>query len=188
MWSTVIALLAPVRSSIRTWADLEAEILALRHQVAMLQQTAARRPRLSRADRLLWVLLSRVWMGWHRTMHFVQPATVVRWHRRPFLLALAKAFNSSSHRSPHHRSRHPRLIRQMHRANALWAPRIDGELRKLGLEVSQTTVAKYLGPRPASPSPTWRAFLARLTARLDRLLHGPKRDVPRPVCPRHPVT
>src|SRR5712692_1294657 len=167
MWPTVIALLAAVRSSIRTRAHLEAEILALRHQLAVLQQTAPRRPRLSRADRLLWVLLSRVWTGWRRTVHIVQPATVVRWHRR--LFAWHWRWRSTRPRigrptvAPDIRD----LIRRMNRANPLWgAPRIHGELRKLGLEVSQTTVAKYLGPRPASPSPTWRTFLSTHAPRL----------------------
>jgi len=58
------AVLAAIRSSLRTRAELELEILALRHQLAVLQQAAPRRLRLSRADRLLWVLLSRVWRGW----------------------------------------------------------------------------------------------------------------------------
>jgi hypothetical protein len=68
-------------------ADLEAEILALRYQLAVLQRAARTRPRLSHADRLFWVLLSWVWTGWRRTVHIVQPATVVCWHRRLFAWA-----------------------------------------------------------------------------------------------------
>jgi hypothetical protein len=75
MRATLVAVLAAVRSSVRARAELEAEILALRHQLAVLQQAAPKRPRLSRADRLLWVLLSRVWNGWRRTIQIVQPAT-----------------------------------------------------------------------------------------------------------------
>jgi putative transposase len=160
MWPTVIALLAAIRSSVRIRAELEAEILALRHQVAVLQQAAPRRLRLSRGDRLFWVLLSRVWTGWRQTVHIVQPATVVCWHRR--LLAWHWRRRSARPRigrptiAPDIRD----LIRRMTRANPFWgAPRIHGELRKLGLEVSQTTVAKYLRRGPASPSPTWRTFL-----------------------------
>src|SRR6266852_5254645 len=86
MRPSVTALLAAIRSSLRTRAELQAEILALRHQLAVLQQAAPRRLRLSRADRLLWVLLSRVWTGWRPTIQIVQPATVIRWHRRAFAL------------------------------------------------------------------------------------------------------
>lgn len=85
MWSILLALFNTICASIRTRADLEAEILALRHQLAVLhQQTAGKRLHLNRADRLLWILLSRVWAGWRRTIHIVQPATVVAWHRRLF--------------------------------------------------------------------------------------------------------
>src|SRR5215469_1194120 len=149
MWPTVIALLAAIRSTLRTRADLEAEIMALRHQLAVVQQTAPRRPRLSWADRLFWVLLSKVWTGWRSAVRIVKPATVVSWHRRLFAWHWRR------------RSRCPRLgrppiaidvrvlIRKMHRANPFWgAPHIHGELRKLGIEISQTTVAKYLGRRP----------------------------------------
>jgi putative transposase len=167
MWPTIIALLAAIRSSIRTRAELEAEILALRHQLAVLQQAAPRRPRLSRADRLFWVLFSRLWTGWRRTVHIVQPATVVCWHRR--LFAWHWRWRSTRPRigrptvAPDIRD----LIRRMNRANPLWgAPRIHGELRKLGLEVSQTTVAKYLGRRSTSPSPTWRTFLSTHVSQL----------------------
>src|SRR6516162_10090238 len=160
MRPSITALLTVIRSSLRTRAELEMEILALRPQLAVLQQAAPRRLRLSRADRLLWVLLSRVWSGWRRTVQIVQPATVVAWHRRLFAWQWRW------------RSAQPRLgrppiagdvrapIQKMHRANPLWgAPRIHGELQKLGIEIAETTVATYLGRRPASPPPTWRTFL-----------------------------
>ena len=84
MRPSLTALLAAIRSSLHTRAQLEAEILALRHQLAVLQQTAPRRLQLSRADRLLSVLLSRVWSRWREAVQIVQPATVVSWHRRLF--------------------------------------------------------------------------------------------------------
>jgi len=106
------------------------------------------------------VLLSRVWSGWRGAVQIVKPATVVSWHSRLFAWQWRW------------RSAHPRLgrppipvdvralIHKMHRANPLWgAPRIHGELQKLGIEIAETTVAKYLGRRPSSPSPTWRTFL-----------------------------
>ena len=85
MRPSITALLAAFRSSLHTRAQLEAEILALLpHQLAVLQQAAPRRLQLSRADRLLWVPLSRVWSRWREAVQIVQPATVVSWHRRLF--------------------------------------------------------------------------------------------------------
>ena len=160
MRPNVIAILAAIRSGLQTRAELEAEIVALRHQLAVLQQTAPRRFRLSRADRLLWVLLSRVWSGWREAVQIVKPATVVSWHRR--LFAWHWRWRSMQPRC----GRPPipvdvrALIQKMHRANPVWgAPHIHGELLKLGIDISETSVAKYLGRRPRSPSPTWRTFL-----------------------------
>ena len=85
MRPSLTALLAAIRSSLQTRAQLEAEILALRHKLAVLQQTAPRRLQLSRAARFLWVLLSRVWSRWREAVQIVQPATVVSWHRRLFV-------------------------------------------------------------------------------------------------------
>jgi transposase InsO family protein len=160
MRPSVAALVAALWSSLRTRAELQAEILALRRQLAVLQQAAPRRLRLSRADRLLWVVLSRVWSGWRRTVQIVKPATVVAWHRRFF------AWQWRWRSLPPRLGRPPiavdvrTLIQRMHRANPLWgAPRIHGELQKLGIEIAETTVAKDLGRRPSAPSPTWRTFL-----------------------------
>src|SRR6516162_2673670 len=160
MRPSIKAFLAAIRFSLRTRAELEIEILALRHQLAVLQQAAPRRLRLSRADRLVWVLLSRVWRRWRNALQIVQPATVVAWHRR--LFAWQWRWRSMRKRL----GRPPisvdirALIRKMHHANPLWgAPHIHGELQKLGIEIAETTVAKYLGRRPSSPSPTWGTFL-----------------------------
>ena len=83
-----IALLALVTSTFRTRAAQQAEIVALRHQIAVLQQSAPRRLRLRQSDRLLWILLSRFWPGWRRCLRIVQPDTVIRWHRRAFCALL----------------------------------------------------------------------------------------------------
>ena len=84
MFPVLMAFFAAIRASVHARAELEAEILALRHQLGVLQRAAPKRPHLSRTDRLLWVLLSRVWTRWRRSVQIVQPATVVRWHRRAF--------------------------------------------------------------------------------------------------------
>jgi hypothetical protein len=81
MTSLFVALFALVASSFRTRTALQAEILALRHQLAVFQKNTPRRLRLQRSDRLLWVLLSRWWPGWRRSLHIVRPDTVIAWHR-----------------------------------------------------------------------------------------------------------
>jgi len=84
MTALFVAVLAALRVTICARLELAAEILALRHQLAVLQRTAPRRPRLRRIDRLLWMLLSSIWPNWRQAVQIVTPATVVRWHRRAF--------------------------------------------------------------------------------------------------------
>jgi hypothetical protein len=140
-------------------AALIAENLALRQQLAVLHRNASR-PRLQSRDRIFWVWLSRLWIGWRSALVIVQPDTVVRWHRQGFRLH----WRWISRRRRGGRPAIPReirdLIRRMADANPLWGvPRIHGELLKLGIDVSQAAVAKYMPRRRKPPSPTWRAFL-----------------------------
>src|ERR1700692_3382687 len=159
MSSLFVTLFPLVTSSFRSRVALQAEILALRHQLAVFQKNAPRRLRLRRSDRLLWVLLSRWWPGWRRSLHIVRPDTVIAWHRRAF----AWYWTRKSRRRPG-RPNVPAeirgLIRNMSRANPLWgAPRIHGELLKLGIEVAQSTVAKYMARCRRPPSQSWKTFL-----------------------------
>jgi hypothetical protein len=78
MPALLIALIAAFRCTVRPRLELQAEILALRHQLAVLQRQATRRPCLGRSDRLLWVLLSRLWPDWRQAVQIVTPDTVVR--------------------------------------------------------------------------------------------------------------
>src|SRR5207237_3621405 len=84
MNSLFVALFALVASSFRARAALQVEILALRHQLAVLHKNGPRRLRLKPSERWLWVLLSRFWSGWRPCLQMVQPDTVIRWHRRAF--------------------------------------------------------------------------------------------------------
>ena len=144
---------------VRTQRSLVLENLALRHQLVVLQRTVPR-PRLRTTDRLFWVLLSRLWAGWTDAISVVQPATVIRWHRTGFKLFWAWKSRRNGPGRPAVAPEVRGLIRQMSRANPLWgAPRIHGELQKLGLEISQAAVSKYLGRRSKPPSQTWRTFL-----------------------------
>jgi len=154
-----IALLALVTSTFRTCAAQQAEIVALRHQIAVLQQSAPRRLRLRQSDRLLWIWLSRCWPAWRHWLRILKPDTVLRWHRTAF----ARYWTRKSRRRPGRPSLAAAirdLIQQMSQANFLWgAPRIHGELLKLGIEVAPSTVGKYLRRRRSPPSQTWRTFL-----------------------------
>jgi hypothetical protein len=119
MSSLFVAFLSLVASSFLTRAALQAEILALRHQLTVLQKNAPPRLRLQRSDRLLWVLLSQWWPGWRRSLHIVRPDTVIAWHRRAF----AWYWTRKSRRRPG-RPNAPAeirdLIRNMSQANPLW--------------------------------------------------------------------
>jgi len=112
-------------------------------------------------DRLFWVVLSRLWSGWQEALIVVKPDTVVRWHRKGFKLFWR--FKSRL-RGPGRPPISPDvrdLIRRMAETNPLWgAPRIHGELLKLGIEICERTVSNLMPPRgPKPPSQTWRSFL-----------------------------
>src|SRR5258708_9316302 len=143
---------------VRSRRSLELELVALRHQVAVLRRQRPGQPRLFSADRLLWVWLYRIWPQVLNTMVLVKPATVVQWHRKGFRLYWGR--RSRRLGRPRMNREICELIRQVSLANPLWgAPRIHGELLKLGIDVSQATVGRYLSWRPQVPSPTWRSFL-----------------------------
>ena len=141
----------------RSRAVVELENLALRHQLHVLRRQGPGRLRLFAIDRLLWVLLYRLWPRCLETMVLVKPATVIQWHRQGFRLFWR--WRSRSGRPSVDREIRD-LIRQLSSTNPLWgAPRIHGELLKLGIEVSQATVAKYMVRRRGIPSQNWRSFL-----------------------------
>jgi hypothetical protein len=146
-------------SALKTREALAAENLALRHQLTVLQRNA-RKPRLRRVGRILWVLLSRVWAGWQGSLTIVRPETVIRWHQEGFRLYWRRKSRPGRPGRPKVPGEVRELIRQMSRANPLWgAPRIHGELRKLGIEISQAAVSKYLPLHRKPPSQNWRTFL-----------------------------
>ena len=147
-----------VRALFSKKADLVAENLALRQQLIVLRRRIGR-PRLLKRDRIFWLWLARSWTRWRDSLIVVKPATVVRWHRRGFKYYWTWKSRHKGGRptvAPEVRE----LIRRMSRANPLWgAPRIHGELLKLGINLSQATVGKYMIRPRMPPSPTWRAFL-----------------------------
>jgi transposase InsO family protein len=109
---------------------------------------------------VFWVWLSRLWSGWRSTLAIVKPETVISWHRKGFRLYWTWKSWCGMPGRPEVSQEARDLIRKMSMANPLWgAPRIHGELRKIGIEVSQATVAKYMVRQRKPPSQTWRAFL-----------------------------
>jgi len=141
----------------RTRRQLAVEILSLRHQLGVLKRSV-KRPRLTNTDRGLWVLLSRRWSSWSDALIVVKPATVIKWHRAGFRRYWTWRSRPKGGRpaiDPEVR----KLIKRMATANMWGAPRIHGELLKLGVQVSEATVSKYLPRRRKPPSQTWRSFL-----------------------------
>lgn len=156
----VSALFRSVALSFRSRAILQLEILALRHQLGVLQRSV-KRPKLTPADRLLWVWLCRLWPDWRSALIIVQPDTVIAWHREGFRLFWRwKGRCCAGPGRPSVPQDVRDLIRRLTRENPLWgAPRIHGELLKLGIDIGETSVGKYMRRHQRPPSQTWRTFL-----------------------------
>jgi hypothetical protein len=132
--------------------SLEAEILVLRHQVNVLRRRSSKQLAFSNLDRLIIAGLYAVAPRIQSALAIVEPQTVVRWHRAGFRLFWRWKSQSRSGR-PKVPLEIRQLIREMSLANPLWgAPRIHGELLKLGINISQTSVAKYMARRRRPPS------------------------------------
>ena len=144
-------------SGLQSHRALVLENLALRHQLDVLKRNT-KTPRLRNRDRVLWVILSRLWPDWRGSLAIVQPKTVVAWHRRGWRLCWR--WRSRGRGRPKLSVEIRELIRRMSRENPIWgAPRIHGELLKIGFDVSEATVARYMVKGPRQPSPTWRSFI-----------------------------
>ena len=139
---------------------LAIENLALRQQLAVYKRTAPR-PQLRTTDRLFGVGLARVWTGWRQVLVIVSPATVLRWQRRRFRAYWTRLSGRPTGGRPPVNAEIKALVTRMAAANSLWgAPRIHGELLKLGIDVAERTVSRLLTKRRTPPSQSWRTFLA----------------------------
>ena len=155
----LILLLHVLVSPFKTQARLEAEIVLLRHQLNVLGRRVPSKQKLTVADRLLFVWLYRLFPSVLNAVTIIQPETVIRWHRMGFRLYWRWKSRSGGGR-PKVPLEIRRLIREMSLANRLWgAPRIHGELLKLGIEVAQSTVAKYMARSGRGRSQTWKTLL-----------------------------
>ena len=160
MLNFLVTLLATLSSILRSRAALELENLALRHQIGILQRSARKRPKLTPWDRLLWVWFSRIWSDWRSALAIVQPETVVAWHRAGFRLFWTWKVRRGRRGRPLVSRESRALIRKMCQENPGWgAPRIHGELLKLGLDIGESSVSKYMVHSCRPPSQTWRTFL-----------------------------
>src|SRR5437870_10739086 len=139
--------------------QLALENLALRQQLAVYKR-AVTRPPLRTPDRLFWIGLARVWTGWRQPLVIVATDTVLRWQRRRFRDYWTKLSGRPTGGRPRVNAEIKALVARMAVANPLWgAPRIHGELLKLGLDVSERTVSRLIPKRRSPPSQTWRTFL-----------------------------
>ena len=146
-------------SLLRSKARLAADNTALRHQLIVLHRKLPGRIQLSNSDRFFFVWLYRLFPSVLDAILIIQPETLVRWHRDGFRCYWRWKSRSRIGRPPIDLELRS-LIRQMHEENPLWgAPRIHGELLKLGFDVAQSTVAKYMSRRRGPPSQGWRTFL-----------------------------
>jgi putative transposase len=153
------ALLAFLAAWFRSRCSLQLEILALRHQLAVYQRSVPR-PCIQPTDRLFCAWLARLWSGWQDVLVFVQPRTVVVWPQKRFREHWGQLSQRGKSGRPAMAQEVRVLIQTMWQSNPTWgAPRIVGELQKLGIEVAKSTVEKYR-VRPQRPSsPTWKTFL-----------------------------
>ena len=152
----VLAVLAsPFKSKVR----LEAENAVLRHQLIVLRRKLHGRVRLTNHDRWFFIQLYRWFPSILKVLKVIRPETLVRWHRAGFR-CYWRWKSRPRGRRPQIETELRVLIRRMSVENPLWgAPRIHGELLKLGIEVAQSSVGKYMVKRQGPPSQGWRTFL-----------------------------
>jgi len=157
--SALHLLTVAIATTFKSRTALQVENIALRHQRAVLRRSV-KRPKLTAADRLLWAWLCEAWSDWRSFLVVVRPETVISWHRKGFRLFWSWKVRRGQPGRPPVSKEIRQLIRRMSRDNPLWgAPRIHGELLKLGIDIGETSVGKYLVRRRNPPSQTWKTFL-----------------------------
>ena len=175
MISFLCILISSLISAFIRPCDQALENLALRHQLSVYKRLHPR-PQLRQSDRLFWVWLSKLWDGWRNALIIVKPETVISWHRQGFHLYWAKISQPKRAGRPAVSAEVSSLIKRMAAANPLWgAPRIHGELLKLGIDIAERTVSRLMPRQRKPPSQSWRTAPRQSSHRagLDRLLHCP---------------
>ena len=153
------SLLVGFRSVLQDRMGLLLEGFALRHQIIILKRSASR-PNFNSFDRLIWIILATVWPDWKQGLEIIQPETVKRWRKRGWRAILFGKYRKNHGGRPPVEKEIRDLIKRMAFENFLWgAPRIHGELLKLGYQVGEATVSRYLARFfPGWRYLTWRVF------------------------------
>jgi putative transposase len=159
MIPTLLRLLSLRLTAGRLRSDLALENLAFRQQLAVLRRQR-RRPGIRKVDRVFWLILSRPWRDWKETLVIVKPETVLRWQRKRFASYWTRLAGQGLPGRPGTNRKIHELIRRMANAHLKWgAPRVHGELLKLGIDISERTVSRWMPGLRKPPSQTWRTFL-----------------------------
>jgi putative transposase len=159
MLNAILCVLRTFLLMLAGYEQVGLENLALRQQLAVFQRTVGR-PKVRQMDRLFWVCLRKVWKEWKSALVFVRPKTVLSWQRRRFKRYWSQLSQHKNPGRPRTSADIRKLVKTMAEANVGWgAPRIHGELLKLGIQVSERTVSRLMPQRSTEPSQTWRTFL-----------------------------
>jgi putative transposase len=156
----ILSFLLAIRAFFRSRSDSALEVLALRQQLAVLKRKRPR-PKLNSLDRLFWMTLRQCWSRWTDVLVLVKPDTVIGWHRAGFRLYWRWRSRPRGGR-PKITEEIRVLIQRLAQENQGWgAPKIHGELQKLGLVISERSVARYLRRirRRGDPAKSWLTFL-----------------------------
>jgi putative transposase len=160
MKTIVVPLLATLMDLLRSRASLQLEVLALRQQLSLVADRDRKRLSFHKSERIFWVWLYRLWPACLHTLKIFKPDTLLQWHRKRFRLYWTWKSRPRRGGRPAIDPDVRELIRTMSRNNIGWgAPRIHGELKMLGIQISESTVAKYIIRHRNPPSQTWRTFL-----------------------------
>lgn len=185
MHNLLLVLLTALSTLFKTSTTLRVENVALRRQLGVLHRSSPKRLQLTASDRLFWVWLTRVWSDWRSALMIVKPETVVAWHCKGFRVFWRWKIRHGKPGRPTVSREVRDLIRTMSRASPLWgAPRIHGELLKLGIEISEPTVSKWFDPascprdladlpRKSRPELGFGGFLRRTNNPLPGLVRVP---------------
>lgn len=159
MLKAVLSTLRFIVLSLAGHKQVALENAALRQQLAILKRDRPR-PKIRHRDRLFWIVLIKIWKEWKTALVMVEPATVLSWQRRRFKWYWWKLSQKKGPGRPQASAEVRALIRKMAKANMGWgAPRIHGELFKLGFEISERTVSRLIPSQRKEPSQTWKTFL-----------------------------
>ena len=159
MFNAILGLFRVILLVLAGSEQIALENLALKQQMAIFQRTV-RRPKIRSMDRLFWICLRKMWKDWKSALVIVRPETVLHWHRKRFKHYWSQLSRHKSPGRPRTNGDIRKLVKTLAEANLGWdAPRIHGELLKLGIEISERTVSRLMPKRSPAPSQTWRTFL-----------------------------